>query len=176
MRHAWRNIASPSWPSRCSEKRTTGGAFQELTEQRPALRELQDAKIVAVEVQEVEGVEARCSAAKAAQERIEVRYRLAVQHDPGDRQGHDGRGDGDQLGGPVPPVPGPEVHAIAILMSDDPEAVVLQLVDPLLTDRNLQGEDRLAWADEARWLAPFSDERGNASTSPPCNLRTIESP
>jgi hypothetical protein len=33
-----------------------------------------------------------------------VRNRLAGYNDPGDRQGHDGRGDGDELGGSVPPL------------------------------------------------------------------------
>ena len=32
-----------------------------------------------------------------------VRHSLAVQGDPGDREGHDGSGDGDELGGPVCP-------------------------------------------------------------------------
>ena len=60
-----------------------------------------------------------------------VRDRLAVQDDPGDRQGQNSGGDGDELGGPVLPVAAPQPDDVTVLAGDDPEAVVLQLVDPL---------------------------------------------
>jgi len=41
-------------------------------------------------------------------------------------------------------------------MRDDPEAVVLHLVNPAVADRNLQGEDRLA----RERLALVARERG----------------
>src|SRR3954453_8226412 len=88
-----------------------------------------------------------------------VRDRLAVQDDPVDRQGHDRGGDGDELGGPVPAVAGPQPDAVTVLMGDDPEAVVLQLVDPLRAGRDLQGEDGLAGPNKPGRLAPVPGER-----------------
>ena len=65
---------------------------QVLPKQRPALDKREPAHILVADLEEIEGVEARCSAARAAQERVEVRQtvgavrdRLAVQDDPGDR-------------------------------------------------------------------------------------------
>ncbi len=40
----------------------------------------------------------------------------------------DSGGGGDELDGPVPAVPPPQANVVAVLMGDDPEAVVLQLV------------------------------------------------
>jgi hypothetical protein len=52
-----------------------------LPQQGPALDQLISAEMVAADVQEVEGVEARCSGPRAAQERVEVRQALrSVRH------------------------------------------------------------------------------------------------
>src|SRR5215217_2458054 len=80
------------------------GPPEVLAEQAPALDEGEPAEVLVADLQEVEGVEARYSAARAPQERVEVRKALravrdglAVQDDPGDRQGHDGGRDRDEL-------------------------------------------------------------------------------
>ena len=57
---------------------------------------------------------------------------------------HDSGGDGDELDRPIPPVPRPQPNAVAVLMDDDPEAVVLQLVNPAVARSHLLGEDRLS--------------------------------
>src|SRR5215207_8864817 len=72
-----------------------------------------------------------------------VRPGFAVYDDPGEREGHDGRGDRDHFGGPVPAVAAPQPDLVAILQHDDPEAVVLQLVDPAVADRTFT--DRTGW-------------------------------
>jgi len=45
-------------------------------------------------------------------------------------------------------------------MGDDPEAVVLELVQPSVAARNGRGQHRLTGADEARRLAPVPGKRG----------------
>jgi hypothetical protein len=62
-----------------------GGVLQELPEQGPALDESEAAEVIVVDVKEVEGVQARRRAPRAAQESVEVgqapgavRDRLAV--------------------------------------------------------------------------------------------------
>ena len=51
--------------------------------------------------------------------------------------------DGDELGGPVPPVTAPQPDDVAVLVGDDLEAVVFKLVDPLRADRHPQGRTGL---------------------------------
>jgi hypothetical protein len=71
-----------------------GGALQVHPEQRAALDELAPAEILVASLQEVESVEARCSAAGAARSALKsgrpflvVRQGLAVQHDSWRRPG-----------------------------------------------------------------------------------------
>ena len=86
-----------------------------------------------------------------------MRDRLAIHDDPGERQGQDGGGDRHHFGGPIAAVAAPQPHLVTVLMRDDPEAVMLQLVDPARSDRHY-GEDRLARMDEPGRLAPVPGE------------------
>jgi len=85
-----------------------------------------------------------------------VRDRLAVQDDPGDRQGHDG-GDRNEVGAPVSAVAAPQPDLVAVLVRDDPEAVMLQLVQPSVAVR--EREHGQSGADKARRLAAIPGER-----------------
>ena len=78
-----------------------------------------------------------------------MRDRLAVEHEPLERERLHGLGDGDELGRPVAPVAGPQPHLVAVLMGDDAIAIVLELVQPAVTVRHLGGKDRLARFNEA---------------------------
>src|SRR3954447_8974559 len=84
---------------------------------------------------------------------MEVRASLP-RLDPGERQGHDGGSDGDELDRPKPPVSRPKPNVVAVPMDDDPEAVVFQLVQPSIAGRHDSGEDGPSGADEPRRLAP----------------------
>ena len=70
----------------------------------------------------------------------------------------DSGGGGDELDGPVPAVPPPQANVVAVLMGDDPEAVVLQLVRQPGPVGDLEGEDRLAGPNEPGRLAPIPGE------------------
>jgi hypothetical protein len=105
-----------------------------------------------------------------------VRYRLAVEDDPGDRQGHDRGGDRNHFSGPVPPVSAPQPDLVAVLMRDDPNAIVLELVNPLRAGRDFHRDDRLAWPNETGRLAPVPGERRTHQHGRACNLRTLQSP
>ena len=96
-----------------------------------------------------------------------VRHGLAVEHDALEGEGAHGRGDGDELARPVAPVAAPQPHALAVLEGEDAKAVVLQLVQPAVAGRHLDGERRLARDDEAgrlEALRPRPSEAGCAST------------
>jgi|SRR3954447_21615925 len=89
---------------------------------------------------------------------MEVRASLP-RLDPGERQGHDGGSDGDELDRPKPPVSRPKPNVVAVPMDDDPEAVVFQLVQPSIAGRHDSGEDGPSGADEPRRLATVPGER-----------------
>jgi hypothetical protein len=76
-----------------------------------------------------------------------VRDRLAVQHE-GARKLTKRGGYYHELDGPIPAVAAPQANLVAVLVRDDPEAVVLELVQPSVAGRHLLGEHRLTWADE----------------------------
>src|SRR5829696_9581530 len=61
MRQAWRNMASPSAPVIAEDDRGVG-ALEVLAEQGLALDEREPAQILVADVDQVEGVEACCSA------------------------------------------------------------------------------------------------------------------
>jgi len=63
---AWRNIASPSTPTRWSLWSNAGSAAFTYFRQAPALDKLVTPEIVTAHVQEVERIEARCSGPSAA--------------------------------------------------------------------------------------------------------------
>src|SRR3954447_5958282 len=54
-----------------------------------------------------------------------------------------GGSDGDELDRPIPPVPRPQANVVAVFVNDNPEAVVLQLVQPAVARWHLLGEDGL---------------------------------
>jgi hypothetical protein len=69
-----------------------------------------------------------------------MRHGLAVYDDPGEREGHYSGGDADELDRPVSAVPRPQANMVAVLMANDPEAVVLQLVNPSVARWHRRGE------------------------------------
>ena len=75
--------------------------------------------------------------------------RLAVQYEVSRQLAQRCR-DGDELGGPVPTVPRPKPNVVAFLARDDPEAVMLQFMQPAVAARDAIGKDRLTGRDEAR--------------------------
>jgi hypothetical protein len=67
---------------------------------------------------------------------------LTVHHEPLEAKSPHRRGDGNELSGPVSTVARPEADLVAVLESNDAEAIVLQLVEPvrawnLISDRRL---------------------------------------
>src|SRR4051812_45772757 len=89
-----------------------------------------------------------------------VSDRLAVQYQVSRQLAQRCR-DGDELGGPVPAVPRPKPNVVAFLTRDNPEAVVLEFMQPTVATRDAIGKDRLAGRDEARrHAAAPSRERG----------------
>src|SRR5215203_6094118 len=78
-----------------------------------------------------------------------MRNRFAVEHDAGGGEGAHGVGNRDEVTRPVPAVAGPQVNPLAaVLMGDDAEAVVLQLVNPVVAGRHLGGKRRPARDNE----------------------------
>jgi hypothetical protein len=105
-----------------------------------------------------------------------VRHGLAVKDDLRGWEGQHSGSDREEVGGPVASVAAPEPDVVTVLQRDDAEAVMLQLVDPLRPPRHPQGQDRLAWADEARRSAPIPSERRTHQHWRACNLQIVQSP
>src|SRR4051794_28841669 len=76
---------------------------------------------------------------KVRQDLRAVRQGLAVYDDPGEWQGHIRPGDRHELDRPIPAVPRPQPKVVAVLHRDDPEAIMLQLVQPSIADRQSTG-------------------------------------
>jgi hypothetical protein len=55
--------------------------------------------------------------------------------------------------GPIVTAPGEHAPPIAIAPADEPEAVVFNLVGPLLAGRHSVAKRRQAWLDKAGWTA-----------------------
>ena len=72
---------------------------------------------------------------KARQAVEAVRHGFAVEHDAAEGEGAQGLGDGAKLGRPVAPVSRPQAHALALLVGEDAEAIVLQLMQPAVAVR-----------------------------------------
>jgi hypothetical protein len=91
---------------------------------------------------------------------LAVGHGLAVEHDFIGLENPHGFGHRQELPGLIPPVAAPEPNRLAALASDDPIAVVLDLVNPYRPARSLIRESGLAWFDETRRTMPLAGERG----------------
>ena len=108
MAQACRKIASPSSPSRLSEKRIAGPAFFSALCSIAAPDQLDAAQVLRFEPDTIKGVQTGARLTVAAEEPVEagqtveaVRDRFAVEHDAGGGEGaHDIR-DGDEVTRPV---------------------------------------------------------------------------
>ena len=76
-------------------------------------------------------------------------YRLAVEHEVSLDLTQRCR-DGDELGGPVATAPRSKPNVVAFLARNDPEAVVLELMQPAVAARDALSKERLTRRDEAR--------------------------
>src|SRR5829696_9849958 len=86
-------------------------------------------------------------------------HRLAVDHEVTGEFAQRGD-DGDELDRPVAAVAAPQLHPVAFLAREEAIAAVLQLVNPVLTGRDLLGDDGLSGANETRRSAPVTGKRG----------------
>ncbi len=113
-------------------------------------------QVVAVQLDQVEGVEEHAGVVAAVAQPVEVRHavvvaahRLAVE-DAGSRaQAGERLDDQREAVGEVVAGAAVQPHAVAVLARDDAEAVVLDLVQPRVAGRRLRRLGRQAWRDEA---------------------------
>jgi hypothetical protein len=113
------------------------------------------AQIIAVEFDQVEGVEENAIIVVPVTDAVERRYPILAARD---RLSVDDAGPGAQLGdrldderksvGQVIARPAIELHPFAVLAGDDPKAVVLDFVQPLLARRRLRSIDGEARRNE----------------------------
>jgi hypothetical protein len=89
-----------------------------------------------------------------------MRDRLAVEDGGRERERPHRLGNGTELNAPIPSVPRPQAHALAVLPRDDAEAVVLYLERPARPGRRPIGEDGLSGTHEAGGRSTLARQRG----------------
>ena len=146
----------------CSLNWTPGSVtfLQEVLEPAPALLQGLDPQVDAAQLQQVEGVEEHPVVVSLAVELLEVRRavgiaadRLAVEDQGARPQGRHRLPDEREPVRPVVAPAGEQPDPAVLLPDDHAVAVVLDLVNPVGSDRRLVGSGRNAWFDEAKWLS-----------------------
>ena len=142
------NTSGPSSSSRCSLKRKPGRrAPEQAGKRRLAHRERITPHVLTIELDQVEGIEEHArivppiaDAVEARDPVLAARHRLAVDDAGARAQLGERLDDEREAVGQVIARPAVELHPLVVLAGDDPKAVVLDFVQPVVAGRRLRGD------------------------------------
>ena len=164
MAQACPKMVVPSVPSMCSERRMPSPALRSMVDQDGAARLPRlTAQILAIKLQQIEGIEERLPRALAAhgsEEPIEVGHAigtadhaLAVDGDGSDVESEQRLGNHRRAIAVINTPAREHAHPVAVTAADEPEPVMLDLIDPLRPGRHGVRFRRQARRDKAGRMA-----------------------